>query len=376
MDNQTPLVDDHGMETDLAMNSSGSNIVTLEPYSSPILDKREKRSKLKDRRHENVDKRQMMQILPGVYELISYDKFLLLQIENLVGNINPFKACKEIVSICGKEPKIRSLGDGNLLVEVSSPEESDKLMKITKLVGHDVKCTPHPTFNQCRGVIYAPELLSIDTDEIKSELEDQSVVGVVRMMKKDKDHLIPLPSLILTFRTYRMPNSIKAGWLNFKVKPYIPSPLRCFHCHMYGHSINKCKKRINQEPSICVNCGKKTHGECKETPKCINCGDMHAASSKTCTRYIYEKEVQTIRVIEKISFKEARRKAMERQIRPGETFSSALKKVRAVVPHEKEPTESASLQQKVIPPLQQEGQVASGKNQHIPENQVTSKKTD
>ena len=242
-------------------------------------------------------------------------------------------------------------------------------MKMTKLVGNNVKCIPHPIFNQCRGVIYAPELLSIDADEIQAELVDQNVVKVVRIMKKSKDHVIPLSTLILTFQTYRMPSTIKAGWLNFKVKPYIPSPLRCFHCHMYGHSIQKCKKRINQEPSICVNCGKNSHGECEENPKCINCGDLHPASSKNCTRFLYEKEVQAIRVIEKVSFKEARRKALERQFRPGESFSSVLNRVRMDIPQATRPTNLNSQHNVNMPTSQQEDLKP---NNSIPENPVIS----
>lgn len=349
-----PIEDDPGVVTDLVMDTSTSKIVTLEPFSSPVLGNPQKRLKLKERTNEKVNKSGRMQILPGIFELVSYNKFLLLQFENLIGNINPFKAYKEIACLCGREPKIRSQGDGSLLIEASSPEESEKLMKMTKLVGNDVKCLPHPIFNQCRGVIYAPELLSIDADEIQTELEDQNVIKVVRMMKNVKDRVIPLPTLILTFKTYRMPSTIKAGWLNFKVKPYIPSPLRCYHCHMFGHSSQKCKKRINQEPSICVNCGKNTHGDCEETPKCINCGDVHPASSRNCPRFLYEKEVQAIRVVEKVSFKEARKKALEKQFRPGETFSSVIRRVKIAMPKENQLLEQGSRQDIDIPAPQQE----------------------
>ena len=50
---------------------------------------------------------------------------------------------------------------------------------MTKVHGHKVSCIPHPTYNQSRGVIYAPELLTIDTEEIQSELKEQNVVTVV-----------------------------------------------------------------------------------------------------------------------------------------------------------------------------------------------------
>ena len=66
----------------------------------------------------------------------------------------------------------------------------------------------------------------------------------------------------------------------------------------------------------------------KDTPSCINCGGEHSASSKSCPRFIYEKEVQAIKVLEKVSFKEAKRRASEKQIRPGELFSLVIKNSR------------------------------------------------
>ena len=364
-----PSVDNPGMGMDLVMDNSSSNISTFAPFSSPILNIPERHHNLNERRNVNVNKRGKIHIFPGIFELVSYNKYVLLQFENLIRYINPFKASKEIKSLCGREPKIRSQGDGSLLIEASSPEEREKLIKMTKLVGNNVKCIPHPIFNQCRGVICAPELLSIAADDIQAELEDQNVVKVVRMTKKSKDHAIPLPTLILTFQSYRMPSTIKAGWLNFKVKPCNPSPLRCFHCHIFGHSIQKCRKRLNEELSICVNCGKNSHGECEEDPKCINCGGLHPASSKNCTRYLYEKEVQAIRVIEKVSIKEARRKALERQFRPGESFSSVLNRVRTDIPQSTQPTNLNSQHNVSIPTSQQEDLTP---NNPIPENPVIS----
>ena len=95
----------------------------------------------------------------GLYELVSYNKFLIMRVESEIPvNINVFKGNREIVQFCGSQPKINSLGDGSLFIEASSPEQSEALMKMTKLAGLKVQCYPHPTFNQCRGVVYAPEL--------------------------------------------------------------------------------------------------------------------------------------------------------------------------------------------------------------------------
>ena len=67
-----------GPDKDIPADTSGpSSIVTLEPYTSQSLSEVEKSVKMKEK---NVN--QKMQIAPGVYELVSYNKFLLLEIEN------------------------------------------------------------------------------------------------------------------------------------------------------------------------------------------------------------------------------------------------------------------------------------------------------
>ena len=101
---------------------------------------------------------------------------------------------------------------------------------------------------------------------------------------------------------------------------------------MYGHSSQKCKDKENEKPAVCANCSKEAHGNCTNTPSCLHCGESHPATSKTCVRYIFEKEVQAIRALEKVTFKEARRRALERQIRPGESFSSVLRRDKANKP--------------------------------------------
>ena len=113
-----------------------------------------------------------MEILPGQYEIVNYEKFLILEVENgRHEQLNIFKANREIIEICGDQPKILPQGDGSLLIETSSPVQSQKLKEMLTLDGHNVNCFSHPTFNQCRGVIYAPEILQIDEKEIEEELK-------------------------------------------------------------------------------------------------------------------------------------------------------------------------------------------------------------
>ncbi|GFU66286.1 uncharacterized protein TNCV_464661 [Trichonephila clavipes] len=37
-----------------------------------------------------------------------------------------------------------------------------------------------------------------------------------------------------------LPQTIKAGYLNCKIRPYIPNHLRCFKCQKFGHSQTAC----------------------------------------------------------------------------------------------------------------------------------------
>lgn len=118
---------------------------------------------------------------------------------------------------------------------------------------------------------------------------------------------------------------------------------------MYGHLIQKCRKKMNQEPAVCQNCGKTAHGECNETSCCIHCGGDHPASSKSCSKFIFEKEVQAIKVMEKLTFKEARKKVQDRLIRPGELFSTTVRNTK--------------------PNLQQKTSVPSSSQENIVNNQ-------
>ncbi|XP_068235568.1 uncharacterized protein [Palaemon carinicauda] len=237
-----------------------------------------------------------------------------------------FKANRGIVTTCGGQPKILHQGNGRLLIETLSQIQCERLKTLTTLDGHTVKCTSLPTFNQSRGVIYNAELLDIEEKEIEEELKSQGVVKVVRMRKRVGEKRSPLSTLIITFDQCSLPNDTKAGWISWKVKLYTPSPLQCYHCQMYGHLSQKCKEKLNNKPAACANCGKNSHGLCKEKRNCIHCGEAHPATSKSYVKLISEKEIKAIGTMERVTFKEACNRALEKQIRPGQPFSTVLNK--------------------------------------------------
>merc|ERR1712228_1060716 len=105
------------MGTDDGSGNPSSSVMTLEPYSFY-----DKRTKNLERKKENVklEKFRKMEVLPGLYEIVNYEKFLILQFENgRHENLNIFRANREIIRICGSQPKISQQGNGSLLIETS-----------------------------------------------------------------------------------------------------------------------------------------------------------------------------------------------------------------------------------------------------------------
>ncbi|GFU79513.1 uncharacterized protein TNCV_2915731 [Trichonephila clavipes] len=107
-----------------------------------------------------------------------------------------------------------------------------------------------------------------------------------------------------TARYPKLPSNIKAGYLNCKLRPYIPNPLRCFKCQRFGHSQNSCRGQLT-----CSRCAAVGHSstDCTLEPKCINCSQIHTADSKLCPKWKTEKEIQTIKTNRNISYFEARK---------------------------------------------------------------------
>ncbi|GFR64733.1 Gag-Pol polyprotein [Elysia marginata] len=76
-------------------------------------------------------------------------------------------------------------------------------------------------------------------------------------------------TFVLSFDSTTPPAEIKLGYLDLKVRPFVPTPMRCFKCHRYGHGSEKCRR----PEAICARCGRTRHKmeECPNDPHCINC---------------------------------------------------------------------------------------------------------
>ncbi|GFQ93151.1 uncharacterized protein TNCT_483091 [Trichonephila clavata] len=184
-----------------------------------------------------------------------------------------------------------------------------------------ITATPHKTLNSSKGVIYCPDLIHLPDSEIEEELAYQGGGGVeaVRRITSIKDgKTVTSPLFILTFSKHILPKNILIGYLNIKIRPYIPNPLGCFRCQSYGHGTVSCRG-----VATCNKCSSTEHASeacTTEWRKCAKCKGEHAAYSKICTKWQQGKKIQRIKVLENLSYSEAKKRVVN--ILPPRTSSS------------------------------------------------------
>ena len=110
--------------------------------------------------------------------------------------------------------------------------------------------------------------------------------------------------------------------MQVKEDVYIPNPIRCYSCQVFGHHKSKCGRH-----PVCCNCSEPEHcgpsGVCDKPAKCVNCSGDHPANSKQCPQWEKEKKILKIKCENNLSFLEARKQY--KQFYTGQTYASAVK---------------------------------------------------
>ena len=92
--------------------------------------------------------------------------------------LSPFAIQKGLKAILGSDPKsVTRLRSGDLLICLSSGEQSNRLMCATKLINVNIKVVPHGSLNTSKGVITCRELAGTSDNDIHEGLLEEGVVG-------------------------------------------------------------------------------------------------------------------------------------------------------------------------------------------------------
>jgi len=122
-------------------------------------------------------------------------------------------------------------------------------------------------------------------------------------------------TMLRQFTQPKIPEEVRVGYLQFKVKQYFLQPLCCFKCNRYGHVANHCKGKER-----CSNCGGADSWKNYDShdKRCPNCKCNHSAANTAFSLYKRESEIVKIKTVCNITYAEACRKqrSIEYQILP------------------------------------------------------------
>jgi hypothetical protein len=276
-----------------------------------------------------------LQIWPHFFILHSLDQ------SQPLASLSPFKTWNEIIAKLTKEKdeiekpkKMTKLASGDYLVEVDKETQSQDIRQIKTIQNIPVSVIPHKTLNTSKGIIKCRDISMCSEEEILENLLDQGVSNVKRIRVKRNGTLVATHSYILEFKTITLPEAVFMAYIKAEVEEYIPNPLRCYKCQLFGHHKDRCSK-----PAVCGNCGT-SHEEnpCPNLPFCINCKEKHPASDRNCSKWKIEKEILAVRNRLKISHPEAR-KIVEARSPSNKSYADTLKTKMVTISTQTEPTD-------------------------------------
>lgn len=239
-----------------------------------------------------------------------------LTIKGTVGNealnaLSVFQKTKGLVAISSYADIIAKLKDGTLLVLTKNKQAAEIIIKAKTLANVDIIVAEHEFLNYTKGIIFSNDLVNVSSDELLEEFKAQHVVEIYRIQKRkpNSDSFENTSGLILTFNLTNIPETIIAGYVNIRVRQYIPNPLRCRKCQVFGHTKNRCSN-----DAACDVCSIKDAHKlpCENTKKCVNCGGLHSSFDRKCEVFIKEAEIMFLKTTQRISYFDAKKQVEEK----------------------------------------------------------------
>lgn len=290
---------------DIDMEDRGSRFRGLENLTTfPDLEPNYKKKRLNQNNNNVIDPKTGF-----VSQEKTYGEFYVIEKLDKTSfeTTSPFFVEKALTTQIGSDHETKRLRNGTLLVKCKNDKQAQLLQKFNNVLfgsTFKVKVTEHTTLNTIQGTIRCEDSKNWSEAEIQEGLAAQKVVAVQKMQRKVGDALVYTGTCVLTFKKSILPSSIKFGYINCNVKPFIPNPMRCLNCFRFGHTRKHCTK-----DRICISCSESFHeAVCSSEIRCVNCNGKHKNISKDCPRFKRELGIQTIKVQNKISYFEAKKK--------------------------------------------------------------------
>ena len=221
---------------------------------------------------------------------------------------HPLEFSRKLSSIAGAVGEVKLIKDCVRITCVSVKQKM-VLLNITDWFGKSVSVTEpwsKDTVGNHRSVFQKGIIFGVSTELTEFDIQSETKAQIARRISKwTSEGLVKTGSVVLSYPE-SLPEFVFIGFLRYKVKPYIPQPIRCNKCQGYGHIAAHCKRQVR-----CVRCGE-GHGmdECpakNDITKavCVNCKGQHSAAFKGCSKYQEVSKALKISVVEKVSYRDA-----------------------------------------------------------------------
>ncbi|KAF2354169.1 hypothetical protein FHG87_015075 [Trinorchestia longiramus] len=146
------------------------------------------------------------------------------------------------------------------------------------------------------------------SEEMAGALIDAGFGGViVERIYKGKDKIMTAIFKVV-FNTTTLPQFVRIGYHQYRVSTYVGKPWQCFRCHRFRHNAVNCRAA----PRCVVCSGAHNSRECPSstTRSRCNCSGNHTANYGVCPKIRQVREVEKVRQIEKLSYRDAARQVL------------------------------------------------------------------
>ena len=169
----------------------------------------------------------------------------------------PIQFSKRLSCAVGKVEEVKLVKDC-VRVTCTSPKQKCVLLQMTEWNGKTISVTEpwsksgrngadksRASARSVRGIIFGVSTELTDADIVS----ETGALAARRLTRRMEGENTPTGNVVISFPE-TLPPTVCIGYLRYRVKPYIPQPMRCQKCQGYGHIAANCRRDVK-----CVRCG-------------------------------------------------------------------------------------------------------------------------
>lgn len=228
---------------------------------------------------------------------------------NINTQLDIITADDDLKKAIGTAARIVKASRNSLLIETTSQQQTDKLLNVKKIAGHNVEAVLNSKLNVVKGVVRSNLLGNSSEEKLLERLKDQGVTEIRRLETKKDNTIVKTNIYFLTFELHECPKYVTiTDWHKELVEEYKEKPRQCFKCQRFSHVEKFCRREVY----TCARCGEEGHKKdrCPNALRCFHCGDQHMANDRNCSKYKIETEILNTQIKEKTSRYEAMQKIL------------------------------------------------------------------